>query len=62
VERKDKHLAAIAGGLKSAKTPNLDLIKQERPAIQEQQKEKSMITLPAEKSKTTADMETKKFQ
>ena len=62
MERKDKHLADIAGGLKSAKTPHLDLIKQERPAIQEQQKEKSMITLPAEKSKTTADMETKKFQ
>ncbi|XP_072039314.1 uncharacterized protein [Amphiura filiformis] len=52
----------MAGVLRSAKTPKQNITKEERQAIHELRKEKSIIVLPADKGKATVVMQADEYE
>ena len=61
-EKKDSLRAEICGILKSAKRPNNNLTQNERHALKELQKEKSITILPADKGRATVILKSQEYQ
>ena len=62
IDKPDQLLAQVAGVMKSAKLPKLNIIKKEQQALVELRKEKSIMILPTDKGKATVIMDTGEYE